>query len=72
MLDNKIGNNILKLRETNQMNQNDLAAMLHVRRQTISSYECGRSTPDIYMLIKIARIFGVTLDELVGNVPEKD
>lgn len=56
-----------KLRKEKHMNQERLAEKLNVRRQTISSYECGNSIPDIYTLMKISKIFHVTLDELVGN-----
>lgn len=71
MLNNTIGNNLKKLRRENHINQEELAGKLNVKRQTISSYECGKSTPDIYTLIRISKIFQVTLDELVGNVIEK-
>ncbi|MBO5460229.1 MAG: helix-turn-helix transcriptional regulator [Ruminococcus sp.] len=61
------GINLRRLREANEMNQEDLAQLLHIKRQTISSYERGKSIPDIYMLIKIADVFAVSLDELVGR-----
>ena len=58
---------IRQLREKHNMSQEVLAQKLHIKRQTISSYERGKSIPDIYMLIKIADIFEVSLDELVGR-----
>lgn len=61
------GENLRRLREKHDMNQEDLAKQLHIKRQTISSYERGKSIPDIFMLIKIAEIFEVSLDELVGK-----
>ena len=62
-----IDSNLKKLREENNMSQEMLARKLHIKRQTVSSYETGRSLPDIFILIKIADIFGITLDELVGR-----
>lgn len=62
--------NLQRLRKKNHMSQEMLARKLHLKRQTISSYETGRSIPDIYMMIKLADIFCVTLDELVGRKNE--
>lgn len=67
MMSNTIGSNIKKIRLQHKMNQDVLAAKLNIRRQTISSYERGISTPDIYTLIKIADIFDISLDELAGR-----
>ena len=47
--------------------QEQLAEMLHGKKSLISNYENGYSTPDIYTLISLANIFGVSLDELVGR-----
>ena len=48
-----------------------MAKKLHVQRQTISSYERGVSTPDIYILIAMADYFEITVDELVGRKRKK-
>ena len=49
------------------MNQSVLAEKLNIRRQTISAYERGVSTPDIFTLIKLADIYQISLDDLVGR-----
>lgn len=36
-------------------------------KNLVSNYENGISTPDIYTLVKLADIFDITLDELVGR-----
>lgn len=59
--------NLKRLRQENNMSQEVLARKLHTTRQTISSYETERSLPDIFTLIKLADIFEITLDELVGR-----
>ena len=43
MLNNTIGKNIRRVREINDMNQEEVAAQLNIRRQTLSAYETGRS-----------------------------
>lgn len=58
--------------------QEDLAEKLGISRQTISSWENGRSYPDIVNIIKISDIFNISLDKLlkedeklVNNMKEK-
>ncbi len=64
---NEIGKNIKSLRILYGKTQSELAQMLGGKKSLVSNYENGYSTPDIYMLIKIADIFDVSLDELVGR-----
>ena len=63
----KIGLRLQRIRKQNGVSQEELAKKLHVQRQTISSYERGVSTPDIYILIAMADYFEVSVDELVGR-----
>lgn len=39
--------------------------MVGVTRQTISSWENGKSVPDINQSVKLAKAFKITLDELI-------
>ena len=66
-MSNTIGENIKKLRRQNAVKQDVLASSLHLRRQTVSSYERGVTLPNIFILIRIADYFDVTLDELTGR-----
>ncbi len=66
-MSNTIGKNIKKLRRQNAVKQDVLASSLHLRRQTVSSYERGVTLPNIFILIRIADYFDVTLDELTGR-----
>ena len=54
------------LREDQDMKQKDLAEMLNLKPSAISKYEKGVSQPGIQTLIKIADIFHVSVDYLVG------
>lgn len=65
-----IGQRIKYLRKENNLSQDDLSVLLHVDRTTISGYELGNRIPNIYMLIRIADIFHVSLDYLVGRYEE--
>ena len=64
----KIAEEICRLRSAAGMSQEELAAKLEVSRQSVSKWETGASVPDVEKLIKLAQLFGVTLDELVTGV----
>ena len=67
MLDNKIGDNIRVLRKKNGILQKDLADQLNITRQALSNYEVGKRIPDIFELIRMAEIFKVSVDEIIGR-----
>jgi len=56
-----------RLRKNAGMTQARFAERLSVTRQAVSKYETGESFPDVSILIKIAEIFGVTLDALIKS-----
>ena len=47
------------------MTQAAMAEQLHVSRKTISSWETGRTYPDVTMLVKISDAYQVSLDNLL-------
>lgn len=49
------------------MKQQDVADALGVSRSTYANYEAGRRAPDIDLLMNLADIYGITLDELTGH-----
>lgn len=63
----KLGENIKFYRKAMQLTQERLANLLNGKKSLISNYENGYSTPDIYTLVKLADIFQISLDELVGR-----
>ena len=63
----KIAENIKFYRLHLGLTQEKLANLLNGKKSLISNYENGHSTPDIYVLIKLADIFQISLDELVGR-----
>lgn len=62
-----IGRNIKMLREERKLSQTQLARLLWIDRTSLSGYEIGKRVPDIFMLCKLADVFGVSLDTLVGR-----
>jgi putative transcriptional regulator len=64
-------NNIRKLRfHNNEMTQQELADRTGVTRQTIVAIENGKYSPTLELAFKIAREFGVPLDEVFSYEPE--
>lgn len=63
----ELGDKILELRKKKGFSQEDLAEKVCVSRQTISKWELGETSPDIKQAKELSKIFGVSLDEMVGN-----
>ena len=63
----EIGTKIFELRKQNNLSQEKLAELVGVSRQTISKWELGETSPDIKQAKRLAEIFRVSLDQLVGN-----
>lgn len=61
-----LGNNIKYIREKNKETQKDLANYLFISFQSVSKWEKGETTPDIYTLLKIAQHYNVSLNYLLG------
>ncbi len=60
-----LGENIYKFRTQKNMSQGDLADALEVSRQSVSKWENNSAVPELEKLMKMAQLFGITLDELV-------
>lgn len=61
----KISKNIKRLRMLQNMSQEELAQKLFVSRQAVSSWENGRTQPDLEMIQKLSELFGVQVEELL-------
>ena len=57
-------NRLEEFRTARGMKQDELASVMKVSRQTISSLENGRYNPSILLAMKLARYFGVTVEEM--------
>ncbi|WP_079478921.1 helix-turn-helix transcriptional regulator [Halobacillus salinus] len=57
-------NHLEEIRKQQGISQGELAAALEVSRQTIGSLENGRYNPSILLAFKIARYFGMNIEEV--------
>ncbi|CUO03954.1 XRE family transcriptional regulator [Eubacterium sp. am_0171] len=62
-----LNDNIRKLREENNLTQQQLADRLYVSRQTVCRWENGSRCPDLVTAKKLAIAFDVSLDELISD-----
>lgn len=62
---NKLGERINKYRTARGLSQLELSELLEVSRQSISKWETDAAVPELSKLVKMAEIFGITLDDLV-------
>ena len=65
-------NRIKQLRMEAGILQADLAQQLKVRQNTVSTWETGRSEPDLDALRELSRIFDVSIDYILGNTDIKN
>lgn len=61
-----LSDNLKIYREQKDMTQEDVAKRLNIVRQTLSKWEKGISAPDANMLEKIAGLYDVSVNELLG------
>lgn len=57
-------NRLEQLRKQHGLRQEELASALEVSRQTIGSLENGRYNPSIQLAFKIARFFGLSIEDI--------
>ncbi|MBW5448397.1 helix-turn-helix domain-containing protein [Cohnella sp. CFH 77786] len=62
-----IGSRIASLRDQRGWTQEELASSLGISRAALSHYEKNRREPDTETLSKVADLFGVSIDYLVGR-----
>ncbi len=65
----RLGARIAELRKTQGITQVQFAESLNVSQQTVNAYEVGRRRMPVSALPVIAKLLGVSLEELVGEEP---
>lgn len=60
-------NRLYELRTTCRLSQKDLSKELNISQQSIIQYEQGIIEPDLSILLKLATLFDVSIDYLLGR-----
>lgn len=63
-MSDELGNRIRVFRAEHRLSQAELADAIGVSRKTISTIEVGRFVPSTVIALKIARYFGVPLEDV--------
>lgn len=63
----KFNENLITLRKTKGLSQEELGNELNVARQTISKWELGETTPEMEKLLQLSKLFNISVDKLIGN-----
>lgn len=67
--DKRFAEHLKHIRKNTELTQKDVADLLHIDRSTYAYYETGKTHPDLDLLCRLAGIFHLTVDEMVGYVP---
>ena len=62
---------LIQLRKKSGWSQEELAEQMGVSRQSISKWEGAQSIPDLEKIIRLAQLFSVSTDYLLGLTDEK-
>lgn len=62
-----ISDKLAALRRRSGMSQQEVAAVIGVSRQTVSNWEVGQGSPALDKAAELARLYGVTIDDLVSD-----
>lgn len=66
-----IGKNLTKLRKAANMTQLELAEKLNYSDKSVSKWEQGNGIPDVRILVQLAALYGVSVDDLLREHKEK-
>ncbi|MBQ4054132.1 MAG: helix-turn-helix transcriptional regulator [Clostridia bacterium] len=66
-----MGQRIKELRKKSALTQQALADLLGVTDKAVSKWECGLTTPDVYMIGPLTKILHTSADELLGLCSEE-
>lgn len=61
-----LGENLITLRKSAKLTQSDMGGILGIDRSTYAYYESNKTAPSLTNLVSLARVFNVTVDELIG------
>lgn len=68
----KFEEKLMTLRKVKGWSQEDLSNKIGVSRQTISKWESSQTTPEMNKLIELSKLFEISVDELINDVPKEE
>ena len=68
-INEKIAKNLVHYRKAAKLTQAELAEKINYSDKSVSKWESGNGVPDVYILIRLAQLYGVTVNDLVCDEP---
>ncbi|MCM1114800.1 MAG: helix-turn-helix domain-containing protein [Clostridium sp.] len=62
-----LSNNLKQFRKSANLTQQQISDILGIKRSAYAYYEIDKSTPKLEIISKIAAIYNISIDELLGN-----
>lgn len=56
------------LREDHDLTQTELVELLHMHKTTYTNYEQGKREPPLELIVKLARLYNVSIDYIAGII----
>ena len=72
LLNQTIAKNLIYYRKKAGLTQAELAEKINYSDKSVSKWESAGGVPDIYILVKLAELYGITVNDLVGEPPQKE
>jgi transcriptional regulator with XRE-family HTH domain len=70
-LNQTIAKNLAYYRKAAGLTQAELAERINYSDKSVSKWESGNGVPDVYILVELAQLFGITVDELLSENAKK-
>lgn len=67
----KMAKNLASYRKAAGFTQAELADIINYSDKSVSKWESGNGMPDVYVLLQLAQLYGVTVDDLIGKDAEE-
>lgn len=65
MIDNTTKMSLKGFREMKQLTQEEAADLLGISKDTLSNYERGKTYPNVSLIKRFERLYGVTYDQII-------
>lgn len=75
LITKQIANNLVALRKRARLTQAEVAEKINYSDKSVSKWESAGGVPDIFILMKLAKLYGVTVNDIIGEkppVPQKE
>ncbi|WP_126992223.1 helix-turn-helix transcriptional regulator [Thermosipho globiformans] len=63
---------LAEMRQAKNLTQQQLAKAINISRKSISHYETGRARPSLDVIIKLAKVLEVSVEEIYNALPKKE